>query len=279
MRTILALPMLLTLAMPALAQGTSVALTDPVPGATGVTYFDLARAIAPDLEAVDGHYQGALAIPVRNLAFAEDPPIPDLPLSFYGASAVTFTSDGTELIALLLDADAEATGALGSSVLAIFDPAHPEVAIDIADIASDQHTSFDEPALLPLGSGDYGLVVSSTHSNSSQGYRLTSVLALPAGKLAEVASVFTFSENYCGMQREQKPTLAPAKADEATRWASFTITVTETTTLGEVECERPEVAAGTRSVAASFSWDAAAGAYRPDSSALDDLLAETEARF
>lgn len=279
MRITFALPLLLALAMPAFAQSTSIELSDAVPGAAGVTYFDLARTIAPDLEEANGHYQGVLAMPVRNLAFAEDPLISALPLSFYSASAVTFTSNGTQLVAMLLDADAEATGALGSSVLAIFDPVHPEVAIDVADVASDQHTSFDEQPLLPLGAGDDGLIISSTHSNSSQGYRLTSVLALPGGKLAEVATVFTLSENYCGLHREQVPALAPASADGAARWAPFTVTVTETTSLDAVECELPDVTAGTRSVTATFSWNEAAKAYEPDSTALDDLLAETEARF
>jgi hypothetical protein len=279
MRTILALPLLLALAMPAFAQSSSIELTDAVPGAAGLTYLDLARTIAPDLAETDGHYQGVLTMPVRNLAYAEDPPIAALPLSFYSASATTFTSDGTKLVALLLDADAEAAGALGSSVLAIFDPAHREAAIDVADVASDQQTSFDEPALLTLGSGDDGLRISSSHFNSSQGYRITSVLALPDGKLTEMASVFTLNENYCGMRREQTAALAPVTTDEATRWAPFTITVTETTSLSTPECDLADVVPGTRSATATFSWNAAAAAYEPDSSALDDLYAETEARF
>jgi hypothetical protein len=279
MRTILSLPLLLALAMPAHAQDTSIELTDAVPGAAGLTYFDLARTIAPDLHQADGHYEGVLSLPVRNLAFAEDPPIAALPLSFYSASAVAFTSDGTELVALLLDADAEAAGALGSSVLAVFDPAHPEAAIDIADIASDQHTGLGEPALLPLGAGDDGILISNSHANSSQGYRTITVLALPQGKLTEMASVFTLNENYCGMRREQTAALAPVTTDEAARWAPFTITVTETTSLSTSECDLTDVVPGTRAVAATFSWNAAAGAYEPDSSALDDLYAETEARF
>lgn len=279
MRISLALPLLLALATPVFAQATRIELTDAVPGAIGVTYLDLVRAIAPDLREADGHYEGAVTLPVRNLAFAEDPPVAALPLSFYNASAVTFTSGGTELVALLLDADAEAVGAPGSTVLAVFDPAHPQAAIDVADVASDQHTGFDEPVVLPLGEEDDGLVISSTHSNSSQAYRSTSVLALPAGRLQEMASVFTLSDNYCGMQREQEPILAPANATGTARWAPFTITVTETTTLTDADCAPPDAVPGTRWAAAGFNWNEAAGAYEPDSSALDDLLAETEARF
>jgi hypothetical protein len=279
MRTLFALSLLLALAMPAHAQDTSIELTDAVPGAAGLTYFDLARTIAPDLHEVDGHYQGVLAMPVRNLVFAEDPPVAALPLSFYSASAVTFTSGGTDLVGLLLDADAEGTGALGATVLAIFDPAHPEVAIDVADVASDQHTSFDEQPLLPLGATDDGLLISSTHFNSSEGYRATSVMALAEGRLAEVASVFTLTENYCGLRRDQVPTLLPVTTENTTRWAPFTVTITETTSLTPSDCEHADVAAGTRTIETTFNWNDASGVYEPDTTALEDLYAQTEARF
>jgi hypothetical protein len=280
MRTIFALPLLLALAMPAYAQDTSIELTDAVPGAAGLTYFDLARTIAPDLHEAGGRYQGVLSMPVRNLVYPEDPPIAALPLSFYGMSAVTFTSGGTELVALLLDADAEAAGALGSSVLAIFDPAHPQAAIDVADVASDQHTGFDEPSVLELGAEDDGLLVSSYHSNSSQGYRATAVLALVDGKLTEMASVFTLNENNCGMSREQTRAVAPTMRDSGGRWTPFTITVTESTQLRTSGCEElPNSTPSTRAVAATFTWNETTGGYEPDSSALSDLFAQTQARF
>ena len=279
MRTILALPLLLVLAAPALAQNTSIELDDAVPGFTDVTYFDLARAIAPDLQQVEGRYQGLVTMPVRNLAYADESPITGLPLAFYGASAIAFTSGGTELVALLLEADAEAVGALGSSVLAVFDPAHPERAIDLADIATDQHTGLDEPALLELGAEDDGLLVSSSHFNSSQGYRSTSVLALVDGKLTEMASVFTFSENYCGLRREQSGAFAPVTSDGEGRWAPFTITVTETTNLEGACANLTDATTGTRAVAATFRWDQASGSYKPDSTVLDDLEEQTALRF
>lgn len=279
MRTMLALPLLLALATPVLAQS-SVEMSDSVPGFANTTYFDLAHAIAPDLHQVDGRYQGIIMVPVRNLSFAEDTPITGLPLAFYGASALRFTSGGAERVALLLDADAEAAGALGSSVLAIFDPAHPEAPVDLADVASDQHTGFDEPAVLPLGIEDDGLLVSSYHANSSQGYRTTSVLALVDGKLTEMASVFTLNENYCGLRREQLRALAPVIDDGDGRWSPFAITVTETTNLVDGACDDlPDAKPGTRAVAATFRWDEAAGGYAPDSTALADLFAETQARF
>src|SRR5215216_6310617 len=108
MRTIFAVPMLLALAAPAVAQSASIELTDTVPGFADVTYFDFARAIAPDLQLVEGRYEGLVTTPVRHLEYVDEDPITGLPLAFYSASTVTFTSGGTELVALLLEADAEA---------------------------------------------------------------------------------------------------------------------------------------------------------------------------
>lgn len=275
MRMIAALLMPL-LAGPALAQ-THVDLTDLVPDAPGLRYMDLAKVVAPDLAQVDGQYVGTVTLPVRSLPYPEDEPVIGLPLTFYSASAVNFTSDGIDLIGLLLEADNP--DSFGGEVLAVFDPAHPDTIIDLADVSSDQFTSFDEPTLLSLGARDDGLLVSSTHSNSSQGYRQTSVIAMLNGRLTEMASVFTFNENYCGMRREQTPALAPVTTDGDDRWAPFTITVTETT-IATSDCDSLDlVVPGTRAVAATFMWTGETGNYRADSNALDDLFEETEAHF
>ena len=276
MRRIAALLILPLLAGPALAQ-THVELTDLVPGTPGMRYVGLARVVAPDLTQVDGEYMGTVTLPVRSIPYPEDEPVVGLPLKFYSASAVTFTSDGIDLIGLLLEGDNP--DSFGGEVLAVFDPAHQGTIIDLADVSSDQFTSFDEPTLLPLGERDDGLVVSSTHSNSSQGYRQTSVIAMLDGRLTEMASVFTFNENSCGMRREQTPALAPVTTDGEDRWAPFTITVTETT-MATDDCDSLDsVVPGTHAVAATFMWTDEKGSYRADSNALDDLFEETEARF
>jgi hypothetical protein len=280
MRIIASLFLLPLLAVPALAQSTSVELTDTVRGFAGLTYFDLARTIAPDLKLVEGHYEGVIATPVRNLAYADEAPIAALPVSFYDGNAVTFTSGGIEMLALMVSANAANTGTPGAAVVAIFDPARPDLPIDIADVGSDQFTGFDSPNTLSLGSEDDGLIVSSSHFNSNQGYNMTAVIALVDGKLTEMANVFTLNENYCGIRREQLRSIAPVLSDTDERWLPFVITLTEVTTIDVADCDpMPEAVPGTRAVAATFSWAADIGSYQPDSSALDALFEETEARF
>lgn len=275
MRTIASLLLLPFLAGPAFALSISIEMTDAVPG-TGLTYLDLTKVVVPDLAQADGKYEGVLQPAVRSVAYPEDEPVAGVAVSFYSAEAVTFTSDGVELIALMLETDNP--DSFGGAVIAVFDPARPGEVIDLADVSSDQFTSFDHPTVLPLGQQDDGLLVSSSHSNSSQGYRSTSVIALVDGRLTEMASVFTFNENYCGMRREQNRAFAPVLSDGDARWEPFSITVTESTTLND--CEGGEkIEPGTRAVAATFSWAADSGRYQPDSTALDVLFEETEARF
>jgi hypothetical protein len=276
MRIPAALLLLPLMAASAFAQSTSVELSAPVPNLDGLTYFDLARSVVPDLAQVDGRYEGSIPTPVRNLAYPDEPAA-NLGVSTYGGSALSFFTDDGPRIALMLDAQNPEGGAW-SSVLAIFDPAAPGRPIDVADVATDQMTSFAETALLRLGPNDEGLVVDNTHFNSNQGYRDTAVIAMVNGALVQVASVFTFNENYCGMRREQLPHLSPVTTDGDEHWSHFSITVTETTIA--TQCDGGEKATpGTRAVAATFSWAADSGRYEPDSTALDDLYTQTEARF
>jgi hypothetical protein len=273
MRITFALPLLLALSMPALAQSADLASpADAIPGQGGLTYLDLLRLAAPDLGELDGTYEGTISGPLRSLAFAEDPAVVDFPVSFRSIDAIAFDSDGAPLLALMLNTDN------GAAVVAVFDPV-ARTLVDIADVAADQHTSFDHPTVLPLGEGDDGLLVSSSHFNSSQGYRMTSVLALMDGQLREVADVFTLRENYCGVNRDQEAVISAAEGQPG-RWQPFTITVTEITLPAQEDCGSdgaPEP--GTRAVAATYLWNEAAGAYQPDSNALDKLYRDTEARF
>ncbi len=275
MRLLSALLLLPLMAVPALAQSTSVTLTDPVPGYADLTYLDLARTLAPDLAQVDSQYEGAVSMPLRSLAYPGEATT-GFTVSSYEGSALSFVSGGTARIALLLDAESP-EGNWGS-VLAIFDPATPTAPIDVADVATDQMTAFGEEATLRLGPDEEGLVIENSHFNSNQGYRDTSVIAVVDGALAQVASVFSLNENYCGMRREQLPHIATVTTDGDEHWSPFSITVTETTIA--TDCDGGEQATpGTRAVAATYAWSADSGRYEPDSTALQDLFTETEARF
>lgn len=277
---VLCLPLLATLclpllAAPAIAQTTSIEMSDTVPG-TALTYLDLVKIVAPDVKQVVGRYEGLVNAPVRSLAFPEDKPVTDLTLAFYSANAIPFVSDSVPLLGLLLETEEEFDGA----VLVVFDLTHPEQIVDLADVSSDQFTAFDHPTLLPLGDRDDGILVSNSHFNSSQGYRSTDIIALLDGKLTDMASVFTFNENYCGLRREQLEAISPVTSDSGDRWQPFAITVTEVTGLTPGECDTlPEAIPGTRAVAAAFRWDQASASFKPDSTALDELYKQTAERF
>lgn len=254
-----------------------VAPGDASPYAGAATYAELVRLAVPDLAEVDGRFVGTLGAALPSLIYPDDPPIDGAQVSFASLTALPFTSEGKPHLALLLDSgDAFFMATDILVALALSDP--PRL-VDMADITADEHTGFGEPALLALGSGEQGILVASSHFNSSQGYKSTTVAALIDGRLTGVADVFTLRENYCGMGREQIASFASIAA-LSERWQPFAVTVTEVTLPLDDDCgEADKVKFGTRSAAVTYIWGEQTGLYQPDSTALDDLYAETEARF
>lgn len=275
MRAIAPLILLPLLATPAFAQDASVMLTDPIVEFDNLTYLDLAKVLVPGLKEDDGNYVGTLPGPVRSLAYPDEL-VSELAIDTNQGEAMSFlTTDGWRLALMI---PGETPEGEGSVVVAIFDPYDPTHVIDMVDVHTDQWTGFEASPRRRLGPNDDGFLVQNYHFNSNQGYHDTALIALVEGKLTQMASVFTFNENYCGMRREQTWTMAQVTTDDPGQWSPFTITVTETTQPND--CEGGEkVKPGTRAVAATFSWAAETGRYEPDSSALADLFAETEARF
>lgn len=276
MRLLSILLLMLVSALPAFAQATTVKPDQSIPQHQALTYADLIRLAAPDFAATGSEYHGTLALPLRNIAYPEDPDRLDVAIRLSSLEAVLSTSDNRDSMALLVDTEIE-EGAF-SSVLIVVDITEDPRLVDLADVASDQSTSFNEQALLDLSDGDQALLISSSHFNSSQGYRSTSVVAVMGDRLTSLASAFTLRENYCGVDRQQMAAFA-ALESSADYWQPFTITVTEATLHSAEDCGGLAAEPATRSVAATFSWNAAAGRYEPDSNALADLYHETEQRF
>lgn len=258
-------------AMPALA----IDGTNP-PVATG-GHEHLVRLIAPDLVEINGYFRGTSTQPVRNLSFPDDPAAADFPLAFTQPEAAAFRSEGSTLLALLVQGDITRLQSVGGALLAVFD-GKQKALLDVADAAADQHTSYFEPKTLSLSADTDGLLVSSSHFNSNQGYESIAVVALVEGQLKEVASFFAFTERHCGLERSQTAAFEPLDGDGP--WSPFVVRITETTTIDETDCsDPPEATAGAREIEVTMHWNPAEERYEPDSDALDRLYAETEARF
>lgn len=161
-------------------------------------------------------------------------------------------------------------GGFGSevAVLAVF----PEGSIeptDVAEVKQDRFTSLGQ--LVSLGDED-AFVVSSTHSNSGQGYALTDLFHLRDGRLRRIAgSIFTLSNN-AGCSKSFEETLRWRTEPDGSNPPRIVATVDLIHSPGDFtkDC-RPRPKAITETFENNYRWDAAKAMYRDAGGSLDRL--------
>lgn len=259
---------LLTLAL-ACAGGhaRTVHSTDAVAPDTATTYADLVALVVP----------GGVAIPVADIGFEDiDDTLAPASAANPTLSAVPVRSGGRERVALLLDFGS-GQYTVGFAILALFDVSDEPRLIAAANVALGEYTAFADPAILPVHAGNDLLAIRSTHHNSSQNYAHTALILLHDDRLDLVDIIFTFSDRACAFDRNQQLDLQKGAGQP---FADILVTVTETTVPSGEQCgdaALPE--AGTRTIAATYGWDAAARRYRPQSDAMENLARENDERL
>lgn len=272
---ILAMILALTLSTPTWAQAVTVDADQRVHADKAYSYADIIELAVPDLVESNGVYSGTLMPELRSIPYPEDTPIQHVPVRFSTVETMPFLSGGKQHFGLLIDPADEDSFA---SILLVVELEGTPRLVDVVDIGADQHSGFAEQSLLAIGDADEALITSSAHFNSSQGYRLQSVIGLIDGKLVELASVFTLRENYCGVDRQQTATITPL-VSLTDGYGPFTIAVAEATLPTADDCDEQKLVPGTRSAATTYIWNAALHRYVPDNNAIDDLNSDTEQRF
>lgn len=241
--------------------------TDPVNPNTATTYADLVALVIP----------GGTTIPVADIGYEDiDDTLAPASTANRRLSAVPVRSGGQDRVALLLDFGA-GQYTVGFAILALFEVSDEPTLIAAANVAVGEHTAFAEPALLPVHPGNDLLTIRSTHHNSSQNYAHTALILLHDDRLDLVDILLTFSDGTCAFDRTQNLDL---QKGAGTPFADILVTVTETTALSDERCsDAPFPEAGTRTITATYGWDAATQNYRPDSDAMEDLARENQQRF
>lgn len=180
-------------------------------------------------------------------------------------------------MALLLDLGLSDDDVSDIVVLAVFDMADEPRLLDAANVAFDRHTSFVDPARLPVGAGDDLLATRSTHFNSSQEYAATALILLRDDRLELVDTIFTFGERGCAYRRAQRLDIRQGAGEP---FRDIAATMTERTEATADDCGSESAPAPeTRKITVTYRWNAAAQRYLPDSDAFDVLARENEKRF
>lgn len=267
-------------ARPSAAQNaTAPGLGETIPGHGPTTYLDLMKLVVTDLAPDGNGYAGHTLAPVRTLDADVQAAEPPAEIGITGVEAISPGGHDGDEVLLLADFGGGFESAEGYAVLALFDLSGPPRLRDAVNVAHDRSTSFNEPAALTVAQ-DMTLVLSrSSHFNSNQSYVTTALLLVRDGRIEPVDTVFTFDETVCDFARLQAISFAATEPSGSTP-ADVDVTVTETTRPAEEPCgDGPVPAASTRTIAATYAWNAAESRYRPSSDALLQLAAENAERF
>lgn len=258
--------------------GTMASLSDPVTGAPGMTYFELARRFVPDLQPDGMAWTGHTLDETYAQDWELETEWPD-GIGMDGVETVAFERDGKQRLAILFGLAPATDTAETPTILALYALEDTPRLIDAIDVGLDRDNGFAEPAIQTLSDGAALIATESSHWNSSQSYRITNLVLAEADKLTTVDEVLTLSERYCRLNRTQTPAIAVEPGASGKR-AAIHVSVRVTEEKVDEACDEPPPApAPERLVSVTYRWNDQTGTYMPDSQALEALAKENEERF
>jgi hypothetical protein len=249
------------MALPAVASAADLPeVTDTVPGHPGVTYLQLLRQAIPGLamnpasKQAEGHLASLRHIMGKGQA--SDPPDP-VTADFLEVRHIK--AGGKPRLVVLADLGQAEDSTQSTTLLALYDDAPRPKLLDAVDVGVDKQTGFNEaPSQIALGPGDDALVTYSEHGNSNQGYANRLVIYVRGDRFRLLDSFFALSDVTCGYRRDETPSFMTTPA---TPYATLEVTVTETLTHVDEQCDKPPLPTYTRTYRAAYRWDAAKGAF------------------
>jgi hypothetical protein len=271
---------LLIACLAALARTAAAAdLADPVPGHPGVTMFDIARLVVPDLvDAPDGA-SGHKAVPFRHIEGKDMLAPPEDPIVLGVPPIETAAVPGRpDRVVALIDLGGSDGNVEEAAVLALvaFDP-RPKL-LDVVGVGNDRWTAMETDHMPLLAAGSPLIVVDSDHWNSNETYNDAEMVFIRGDRFQLIDSIFTFDESFCAYSRVEEPTYRAIAGPGA--YSAVEVSVKETVKrTGEDGCsdEKPPPA-GVHVYSGVYRWDAAKGRYVGRSKALDKLAALNQAR-
>jgi hypothetical protein len=262
------------------AAASAASLDDPLPGHPGVTAFDLARLIVPDLAKGDDGATGRKTIALRHIDGKDALAPPGDPITL-GDDAVDLMAvpGRPDRILALIDLGASDGNVEEATVLGLYALSPKLKLLDAAEVGNDRWTGMASKNPPMLAPGSPLIVVDSGHSNSNEAYNSTDLVFVHGDRLALVGNLLTFNQSFCAFDRTQETTYRALPAPGP--YASLQVTVRETTKLtGEDGCsdQKPPRKGGVKTYQGVYAWDATKGAFVTHSKPLDALEALNKAR-
>lgn len=245
-----------------------------VPGLSGKTWLDLVKKIVPDAKPAEAPLYGLIGHEGIALRFIEDGQLGEdwaETINVIGLDGEVFEVGGRKRIIVALnlqDADV--------SPLALFEGEGEGKLLDAIDVRTDMHTSYNETMTRPLGRNGALVTSKGWHSNSSQSYRINSLVMIGPEKFSLIGQVFVYGDNDCRSQIMEKESIVLVPAEP---FAEIRVSIAHSFAKLRKDCStivgKPDV----KIAHGSFTWDAAKNAYVGKTEQLDKLAKENEKRF
>jgi hypothetical protein len=251
-------------------------VTDAVPGHAGLSYFDVARLIVPDLAKTDDGASGHKVVPFRHIEGKDmlAPPSDPITLGVAPIQAIAIPGQPNRLL-VMVDLGGSDGNVEEAELLGLFDLSGKPTLLDVVEVGNDRWTAIDTAHAPPmLAAGAPLLVVDSGHSNSNESYDEQEMIFLRNGRFQLIDTLFTYNESLCGYDHTQEPTYAIVPAPGPYR--SFRLSVRETVKHNDDQCgdDAKIPPASVRAYSGTYVWNAARGRFVTTSAQLKALDAK-----
>ena len=259
----------------------AASLADRLPGHPGVTSFDLARLVVPDLvDGADGA-TGHKVVAYRHIGGKTMLAPPEDPINL-GSDAVDLMAvpGRADRIIALIDLGPSDENVEEAEVLGLYALSPKLRLLDVVEVGNDRWTGVESKNPPMLAPGSPLIVVDSGHSNSNESFDSTDLIFLRGDRFRLVDVLMTFNESFCAFDRTQEPSYRAIAGPGPYR--GLEVSVRETVKLsGETGCtdQKPPRRGGVHVYKGVYRWDAAKGRFVARSKALDAVAALTETRI
>ena len=274
------LPAALLAALAHAAPAPAASLDDPLPGHPGVTEFDLAKLVVPDLTNSGDGATGHKTVALRHIDGKDALAPPEDPITL-GSDAVDLMAvpGRPDRILALIDLGASDGNVEEATVLGLYELSPRLKLLDAVEVGNDRWTGMAAKNPPMLATGSPLIVVDSGHSNSNEAYNSTNLIFVHGARLTLLGNLLTFNQSFCAFDRTQETTYRAIPAPGP--YNSLQVSVRETTKLtGEEGCtDQPAPRhADVQTYQGVYAWDAAKNAFVSHSKSLDALDALNKAR-
>jgi len=201
---------------------------DPVPGHTGVTYFDLMKKVVTDLDppAAKEPPTAHEIAPYRHVEGEDAKTVPDGPVSIKYLSPLKIRADGSDRLVLLADLGPSEEAVAEFVLLALFDLSDKPKLLDVVEVGRDRLTGFADKPSIPLGRGVGPDSYQQRSLQFERGLVNTELVFVRHGRFRLAASVFTFNLNTCGYRLTELP-LVTVRPDPGGPYGRIDLAITE----------------------------------------------------